>query len=231
MAALMAAALLAGCSGQSTAAETTAAETTEAETTEAATTEAETAAEDTAAETAAGAAETAAPQTSEAAGKHHVEITVKDYGTISVELDGDTAPITVANFLKLAGDGFYDGLTFHRIISGFMIQGGDPLGTGMGGSDQEIKGEFSANGVENPLSHTRGAISMARSQMMDSASSQFFIVHEDSTFLDGQYACFGYVTEGMEVVDAICEAVKVQDNNGSVAKADQPVIESIKVID
>lgn len=241
MAALMAAALLAGCSGQSTAAETTAAETTAAETTAAETTaaettaaettEAETAAEDTAAETAAGAAETAASQTSEAAGKHHVEITVKDYGTISVELDGDTAPITVANFLKLAGDGFYDGLTFHRIISGFMIQGGDPMGTGMGGSDQEIKGEFSANGIENPLSHTRGAISMARSQMMDSASSQFFIVHEDSTFLDGQYACFGYVTEGMEVVDAICEAVKVQDNNGSVAKADQPVIESIKVID
>lgn len=233
MAAFMAAALLAGCSGQSTAAETASAETTKAaaETTAVETTAAETTAAETAAETEAGEAETTASQTSEAAGKHHVEITVKDYGTISVELDGDTAPITVANFLKLAGDGFYDGLTFHRIISGFMIQGGDPLGTGMGGSDQEIKGEFSANGVENPLSHTRGAISMARSQMMDSASSQFFIVHEDSTFLDGQYACFGYVTEGMEVVDAICEAVKVQDNNGSVAKADQPVIESIKVID
>lgn len=166
-----------------------------------------------------------------AAGKHHVKITVKDYGTISVELDGDNAPITVANFLKLAKDGFYDGLTFHRIISGFMIQGGDPLGTGMGGSDVEIKGEFAKNGVENPLSHTRGAISMARSQFMDSASSQFFIVHEDSTFLDGEYACFGYVTEGMEAVDAICEAVKAEDKNGTVAKDNQPVIESIEVID
>lgn len=148
-----------------------------------------------------------------------------------MELYGDEAPITVANFLKLAKDGFYDGLTFHRIISGFMIQGGDPLGTGMGGSDQEIKGEFSNNGVENPLSHTRGAISMARSQIKDSASSQFFIVHEDSTFLDGDYACFGYVTEGMEVVDAICKDTKVEDNNGSVAKANQPVIESIEVVD
>ena len=166
-----------------------------------------------------------------AAGKHHVVITVKDYGTISVELDGDAAPITVANFLDLAGSGFYDGLTFHRIISGFMIQGGDPLGTGMGGSDREIKGEFSGNGVENNLSHTRGAISMARSQRPDSASSQFFIVHEDSQYLDGQYACFGYVTEGMEVVDAICEATPVEDNNGTVAAENQPVIESIAVVD
>lgn len=165
------------------------------------------------------------------AGKHHVEITVKDYGTISVELDGDAAPITVENFLKLAGEGFYDGLTFHRIMTGFMIQGGDPLGNGTGGSDQTIKGEFSKNGIENNLSHTRGAISMARSIMMDSASSQFFIVHEDSTFLDGQYACFGYVTEGMEVVDAICEATPVTDNNGTVAAENQPIIESIKVID
>ena len=166
-----------------------------------------------------------------AAGKHHVRITVKDYGTIDVELDGDTAPISVANFLDLAEEGFYDGLTFHRIISGFMIQGGDPLGTGMGGSDREIKGEFAMNGVENPLSHTRGAISMARSQRPDSASSQFFIVHEDSQYLDGQYACFGYVTEGMEVVDAICEAVPVEDGNGTVARENQPVIESVAVID
>ncbi len=167
-----------------------------------------------------------------ASGKHHVEITVKDYGTISVELDGDAAPITVANFLKLAGDGFYDGLTFHRIISGFMIQGGDPKGNGTGGSDENIKGEFSENGVENNLSHTRGAISMARASAMDSASSQFFIVHEDSTFLDGQYACFGYVTEGIEVVDAICDTVNAfLDNNGAVEKESQPVIESIKVID
>ena len=166
-----------------------------------------------------------------AAGTHHVKITVKDYGTIDVALDGDNAPITVANFLKLAKDGFYDGLTFHRIMSGFMIQGGDPLGTGMGGSDEEIKGEFASNGVENPLSHTRGAISMARSQIKDSASSQFFIVHEDSTFLDGEYACFGYVTEGMEVVDAICKDIKPVDNNGTVPKENQPVIQSIEVID
>ena len=164
-------------------------------------------------------------------GKHHVEITVKDYGTISVELDADAAPASVTNFVKLAEEGFYNGLTFHRIIDGFMIQGGDPLGTGMGGSDDKIKGEFSDNGVENNLSHTRGAISMARARDYNSASSQFFIVHEDSTFLDGQYACFGYVTEGIEVVDAICEAVPVTDNNGTVEKENQPVIESIQVID
>ena len=115
-------------------------------------------------------------------GKHHVEIDVKDYGTITLELDADAAPITVENFLKLANEGFYNGLTFHRIVSGFMVQGGDPEGTGFGGSDETIKGEFSANGVENPLSHTRGAISMARNSLsMDSASSQFFIVHQDST--------------------------------------------------
>ncbi len=170
-------------------------------------------------------------QTIDPAGLHHVEITVKDYGTISVELNGDAAPVTVENFLKLASEGFYDGLTFHRIMSGFMIQGGDPEGNGTGGSGETIKGEFSLNGVKNDLSHTRGAISMARSNLMDSASSQFFIVHEDSTFLDGQYACFGYVTEGMEVVDAICEATPVTDNNGTVAAENQPVIESIKVID
>lgn len=170
-------------------------------------------------------------QSIDPAGLHHVEITVKDYGTISVELNGDAAPITVENFLKLAGEGFYDGLTFHRIISGFMIQGGDPLGNGTGGSDQNIKGEFALNGVENDLSHTRGAISMARSKLMDSASSQFFIVHEDSTYLDGQYACFGYVTEGMEVVDAICEATPVTDGNGTVSPENQPVIESVKVVD
>ena len=120
-------------------------------------------------------------------GKHHVEIEIENYGTITVELDADAAPITVENFLKLANEGFYNGLTFHRIMKGFMMQGGDPEGTGMGGSDETIKGEFSANGVNNPLSHTRGAISMARNGLsMDSASSQFFIVHEDSTFLDGQ---------------------------------------------
>lgn len=162
---------------------------------------------------------------------HHVEITIQDMGTITVELDAGYAPITVANFLSLAESGFYDGLTFHRIINGFMMQGGDPNGNGTGGSEEKIKGEFSINGVENPLSHTRGAISMARSKKNDSASSQFFIVHQDSLYLDGQYACFGYVTDGMDIVDAICENAIVEDNNGTVLPENQPVIESIKVID
>ena len=164
-------------------------------------------------------------------GLHHVTIDVQDYGTISLELDADTAPISVTNFINLAKDGFYDGLTFHRIISGFMIQGGDPNGNGTGGSEKTIKGEFSANGVENDISHVRGVISMARANDPDSGSSQFFIVHEDSTFLDGQYAAFGHVTDGMDVVDAICEAVPVQDNNGTVAAADQPVITAVTVVD
>ena len=128
----------------------------------------------------------AANEESQGVGTHHAEIEIQDYGTITVELDGDAAPITVQNFMDLANAGFYDGLTFHRIISGFMMQGGDPNGNGTGGSENTIKGEFSANGVENPLSHTRGAISMARAQDPDSASSQFFICHADSTFLDGQ---------------------------------------------
>lgn len=164
-------------------------------------------------------------------GLHHAEIEVKDYGTIALELDADTAPISVTNFIRLAKDGFYDGLTFHRIIKGFMIQGGDPRGNGTGGSDQTIKGEFSKNGVENDISHERGVISMARSNDPDSASSQFFIVHEDSPSLDGSYAAFGHVTEGIEIVDKICEDTPVQDNNGTVAPDDQPVITSIKVVD
>ncbi len=163
--------------------------------------------------------------------KHHVEIEIQDYGTIAVELDAQAAPITVENFLKLAESGFYDGLTFHRIIAGFMMQGGDPQGTGMGGSSTTIKGEFSSNGVENPLSHTRGAISMARSSAYDSASSQFFICHADSTFLDGDYACFGYVTDGMDVVDAVCAAAQPTDGNGTIAASEQPVITHIRVID
>lgn len=164
-------------------------------------------------------------------GTVHVIIDVKDYGTITVELDGMSAPITVSSFISLVKDGFYDGLTFHRIMSGFMIQGGDPKGTGTGGSGTTIKGEFSLNGVENPLSHTRGAISMARSKDYNSASSQFFIVHEDSTELDGQYAAFGYVTDGMDIVDRICADTPVLDNNGTVEKEYQPIITSIKVID
>ncbi len=165
-------------------------------------------------------------------GLHHVEIDVKDYGVISVELDADTAPITVTNFIDLAEAGFYDGLTFHRIIDGFMIQGGDPLGNGTGGSDSPIKGEFSNNGVENNISHVRGTISMARApSSYNSASSQFFIVQTDTTSLDGDYAAFGTVTDGMDIVDAICKDTPVQDNNGTVLPEDQPVINSIKVID
>ena len=164
-------------------------------------------------------------------GTHHAEIEIQDYGTITVELDGDAAPMTVQNFMDLANDGFYDGLTFHRIIAGFMMQGGDPNGNGTGGSENTIKGEFSSNGVENTLSHTRGAISMARSQNPDSASSQFFICHADSTFLDGQYACFGYVTDGMDVVDAVCEAAQPTDGNGTIPADQQPVITAIRVID
>ena len=160
-----------------------------------------------------------------------IEISVKDYGKIQLELDPKEAPITVENFVELAKSGFYDGLTFHRIISGFMIQGGDPLGNGTGGSEKRIKGEFASNGVENKIKHERGAISMARSMAPDSASSQFFIVHEDSLFLDGEYAAFGHVTSGIEVVDKICENTKVKDGNGTVDKVDQPVIEYIKVLE
>lgn len=164
-------------------------------------------------------------------GNHHAEIDVKDYGVIKVELNADEAPITVTNFVKLAKEGFYDGLTFHRIIDGFMIQGGDPNGDGTGGSDETIKGEFSANNVDNILKHTRGAISMARSQDYDSASSQFFIVHQTASSLDGQYAVFGYVYEGMDVVDQIATSVPVTDDNGTVEAQNQPVITSIKIID
>jgi peptidyl-prolyl cis-trans isomerase B (cyclophilin B) len=164
-------------------------------------------------------------------GTHHAEMVVKDYGTVKMELYADIAPITVANFAKLVNEGFYNGLTFHRIMSGFMIQGGDPLGNGTGGSDEEIKGEFALNGVENSISHTRGTISMARASAYNSASSQFFIMHQDYTGLDGAYAAFGKVTDGMEVVDKICKNVIPVDNNGTVLKNEQPVIESIKMID
>ena len=164
-------------------------------------------------------------------GKHHAEIVVKNYGTIALELDADVAPITVENFANLVNEGFYNGLTFHRIISGFMIQGGDPLGNGTGGSSKTIKGEFASNGVKNSISHVRGTISMARSSMPNSASSQFFIVHQYSTLLDGKYAAFGTVTSGMEVVDKICADTAVEDDNGTVAKNNQPVIEKITIID
>ena len=156
-------------------------------------------------------------------------IDVKDYGKITVELKPDIAPITVGNFKKLVSEHFYDGLTFHRIMEGFMMQGGDPNGNGTGSSDVRIAGEFSQNGYQNPLSHTRGCISMARAKDPNSASCQFFIVHQDSDFLDGQYASFGYVTEGMEVVDAICADAQPTDDNGTIPAEAQPVIESITI--
>lgn len=142
----------------------------------------------------------------------YIKIEMADGKSIVVKLDEKAAPITVANFKKLVGEGFYDGLIFHRVIAGFMIQGGDPQGTGMGGSKETIKGEFEINGVKNPISHKRGVISMARSQFYNSASSQFFICHADAKFLDGQYAAFGEVVEGIETVDAIA-AVKTDYND------------------
>ena len=161
---------------------------------------------------------------------HRAEIVMEGYGSIHLDLDGNAAPITVANFAELANSGFYDGLTFHRIIEGFMMQGGDPLGNGYGDSGKTIKGEFTNNGVPNTLSHTRGAISMARSQKYDSASCQFFIVHEDArASLDGDYACFGYVTEGMDIVDKICTEATPMDRNGLIMVEQRPHIQTITV--
>ncbi len=192
----------------------------------------------------------------------YADIIIENYGVITVKLDAETAPITVENFVKLANEGFYDGLTFHRIMEGFMMQGGDPKGNGTGGSENEIKGEFSANGVENNISHKAGVISMARSgssyeqylsagysveeiaanlgisvetvktslqNAFDSASSQFFIMHATNTGLDGSYAAFGYVVHGLEIVDKVCTDAEPTDNNGSIAKADQPVIRTVSI--
>lgn len=161
-------------------------------------------------------------------GLHHVEMVIKDYGTVKLELNADEAPITVQNFIELANDGFYDGIGFHRLDKDFVLQGGDPDGDGIGGSDKSIKGEFAANGVQNNISHKRGVISMARTGDPNSASSQFFICLEDSTFLDGNYAAFGYVTEGMDVIDNIRDKTP---ESGSIPKDQQPVIETIRVID
>lgn len=158
-------------------------------------------------------------------GKYNIEIKIKDYGTIDATLDADVAPITVTNFVDLVKSGYYTGLKFHRIIDGFMMQGG------AGNSRNTIKGEFSSNGIINNISHVRGTISMARSSDPDSASTQFFIVQSDSTYLDGNYAAFGTVTNGMDVVDKVCKNVDVEDNNGTVALENQPVIEYIKVIE
>ncbi len=153
----------------------------------------------------------------------NVQIEMESGGVIKLELYPDTAPITVENFVNLVNEGFYDGIIFHRVIAGFMIQGGDPMGIGIGGSGHNIKGEFAMNGVKNDLSHERGVISMARAQDPDSASSQFFICHADATFLDGQYAAFGRVTEGIEVVDEIASV--------STDARDKPMVpQTIKTI-
>lgn len=175
-----------------------------------------------------------ATPSAEKIGKFKAVITVRDYGDIKLELDGDTAPVTVGNFVELARDGFYDGLTFHRIINGYMIQGGDPDATGYGGSGKNIKGEFKKNGIENNISHERGTISMARSKSYDSASSQFFIVQVTSDdikqMLDGSYAAFGKVTKGIEIVDQIAENTEVIDYNGTVTRENQPIIEKIVIV-
>ncbi|MEE0867711.1 MAG: peptidylprolyl isomerase [Clostridia bacterium] len=157
----------------------------------------------------------------------NIKITMEGGGEIELELYPDVAPKTTQNFKSLVERGFYNGLTFHRIIKGFMIQGGDPMGNGMGGSDEKIFGEFASNGFNNPLRHTRGVISMARSQMPNSASSQFFIMHDDAPHLDGSYAAFGKVTKGMEVVDEIA-SIPVEFDGQSPVHA--PVIESITII-
>ena len=164
-------------------------------------------------------------------GLHQATIEVEGVGTIKVELNANNTPITVSNFAELVNEGFYNGLTFHRIMKGFMIQGGDPMGNGMGGADHTIKGEFIANGVVNGIQHKRGVISMARSQDYNSASSQFFIMHADADYLDEQYAAFGRVTEGMDVVDTLAENTPVEDDNGTVAAENQPVITSIVMDD
>lgn len=163
-------------------------------------------------------------------GKYNIVMNIQDYGEIYLELDADVAPITVTNFIELVESGFYDGLTFHRIIDGFMIQGGDPNHNGSGGSEKTIKGEFAENGVGNTIKHERGVISMARSNDFDSASCQFFIVHQDSPHLDGSYATFGRVTKGMKIVDKIIEDAEPIDNNGTMLYEEQPVIESIKLV-
>jgi len=161
---------------------------------------------------------------------YYADIEIKDYGTITVQLDQSAAPFTCANFVYLAESGFYDGLTIHRVYKNFVIQGGDPNGDGTGGSRHEIPGEFSENGYTNNISHVRGTISMARGGKFNSASSQFFIVHKDAAeSLDGKYAGFGHVTEGMEIVDEICENVKPMDSNGTVAPFKQPVITSVTI--
>ncbi len=207
---LMAASLLAGCAGAPEKASSAASNTSEA----------------------ASESGNEGKQTASIPGGKQYEATIKMKGydqPIVFVMDEGIAPETVENFVSLAQSGFYDNLTLHRIIEGFMIQGGDPMGNGTGGSSHSIEGEFSSNGFDNSLSHVRGTVSMARSQDPNSASSQFFIVQEDFTSLDGNYAAFGTVTSGMEVVDEIAKKAKPTDDNGTIAAEDQPVIESITI--
>lgn len=164
-------------------------------------------------------------------GTHHAEMVIKNYGTVKIELYGDQAPLTVENFVNLCNKDFYDGLTFHRYVKDFVLQGGDPEGTGLGGCESSVKGEFSANGVKNTIKHKKGVISMARNQFdFNSASSQFFICLKNSCSddLDGQYAAFGKITEGMDIIDKLCADLTESD---CLPKDQQPVIETIKVID
>ena len=162
--------------------------------------------------------------------KYYVEIVVRDYGKIELELDNKEAPITTQNFIKLVNDKFYDGLTFHRIIDGFMIQGGGYLESGIRKEADKIKGEFKSNGIDNNISHKRGVISMARAKSKNSASSEFFITNGDSLYLDGDEAAFRYVISGMDVVDNIASSANPIDGNGSIRLEERPVIESIRVI-
>lgn len=163
-------------------------------------------------------------------GLHFAQLEIADYGTIILALDADSAPATVTNFVNLVNEGFYDGLTFHRIIDGYLIQGGDPKGDGTGSSTYTIPGEFASNGYNNPISHVRGTISMARTKDYDSASAQFFIVQQDATALDGDYAAFGSVISGIEIVDAICANVPAEDEDGTVLAKNQPVISFITML-
>ena len=163
-------------------------------------------------------------------GKHDVEIVIKDYGTITLEIDADSAPLTASNFLNLAKKGFYNNLTIYRAINDFAIYGGDPNKNGTGTSGETISGEFTSNGYNNPLSNVRGAIGMARGVNKNSASCQFYILQEDVTYLDGEFAVFGHVTSGMEIVDRISSTAQVTGSDGHITEANQPVISSIRVV-
>ena len=163
-------------------------------------------------------------------GKHDVEIVIKDYGTVTVEVDADSAPVTASNFLNLAKKNFYNNLTIYRAIDGFAIYGGDPNKNGTGTSGETITGEFTSNGYNNPLSHVRAAVGMARGVNKNSASCQFFILQNDATYLDGEFAIFAKVTDGMEIVDRIASTAQVTGADGHITEANQPVISSVKVV-